>query len=189
LLHFVGQGDWSDQQVLAKVREMVLPDIKRHGPIEAWIFDDTDFPKKGAAFGRGCTAILRPVGQVRQLSGRRNPFARKSSCQLAVGLFSMELSMQKTGGTDVREGFDFLGYRVMQAKALRTGRWVGKLFIPKGKLSDLRHKIKVKVKGIPTGCSLAEVISKLDPVIVGWRNYAIRAYREFSHLDRWIWQR
>jgi hypothetical protein len=30
LLHFVGQGDWSDQQVLAKVREMVLPEIERH---------------------------------------------------------------------------------------------------------------------------------------------------------------
>lgn len=47
LLHFVGQSDWSDQQVLAKVREMVLPDIERNGPIEAWIIDDTGFPKKG----------------------------------------------------------------------------------------------------------------------------------------------
>jgi RNA-directed DNA polymerase len=104
----------------------------------------------------------------------------------------MELSMEKTRVTDVREGFDFLGYRVVQAKALRTGHWVGKLFIPKGKLNDLRHKIKVMVKGIPTGCSLAEVISNLNPIIVGWRNYyryAIRAYREFNHLDYWIWQR
>ncbi|WP_024509954.1 transposase [Bradyrhizobium sp. ARR65] len=42
LLHFVGQGDCSDQQVLAQVREMVLPDIEGHGPIEAWIIDDTD---------------------------------------------------------------------------------------------------------------------------------------------------
>ena len=47
LLHFVGQGDWSDQQVLAKVRELVLPGIERHGAIEAWIIDDTGFPKKG----------------------------------------------------------------------------------------------------------------------------------------------
>ena len=29
LLHFVGQGDWSDQQVLAKVRELVLPGTPR----------------------------------------------------------------------------------------------------------------------------------------------------------------
>ena len=89
LLHFVGQGDWSDQQVLAKVREMVLPEIERHGPIEAWIIDDTAFPKKGRHSVGGCTAILRPVGQARQLSGRRDPFACKSSCELAGGLSSV----------------------------------------------------------------------------------------------------
>ena len=32
LLHFVGQGPWSDKNVLAKIREMVLPEIERHGP-------------------------------------------------------------------------------------------------------------------------------------------------------------
>jgi SRSO17 transposase len=47
LLHFVGEGRWSDEKVLAKVREMVLPQIERHGPIQAWIIDDTGFPKKG----------------------------------------------------------------------------------------------------------------------------------------------
>ena len=44
LLHFVGQGGWSDERVLAKVREMVLPTIERHGAISAWIIDDTGFP-------------------------------------------------------------------------------------------------------------------------------------------------
>jgi len=29
LLHFVGEGRWSDEKVLAKVREMVLPAILR----------------------------------------------------------------------------------------------------------------------------------------------------------------
>ena len=47
LLHFVGQSEWSDEKVLAKVREMVLPAIERHGGIEAWIIDDTSFPKQG----------------------------------------------------------------------------------------------------------------------------------------------
>jgi SRSO17 transposase len=47
LLHFVGQSPWSDQQVLANVREMVLPAIERHGPVVAWIVDDTGYPKKG----------------------------------------------------------------------------------------------------------------------------------------------
>ena len=47
LLHFVGNAPWSDAAMLDKVRELVLPVIERSGPIEAWIIDDTGFPKKG----------------------------------------------------------------------------------------------------------------------------------------------
>ena len=47
LLHFVGNAPWSDAAMLAKVSELVLPAITRSGPIEAWIIDDTGFPKKG----------------------------------------------------------------------------------------------------------------------------------------------
>jgi SRSO17 transposase len=46
-LHFVGVATWSDERVLAKVREMVLPAMTKDGPIEAWIIDDTSFPKRG----------------------------------------------------------------------------------------------------------------------------------------------
>src|ERR1700682_4501882 len=60
LLHFVGQSAWSDADVLAKVGEMVLPKIERHGAIEAWIIDDTGFPKKGE----------HSVGVARQYCGR-----------------------------------------------------------------------------------------------------------------------
>jgi SRSO17 transposase len=60
LLHFVGQGQWSDEKLLAKVRELVLPGIERHGAIRAWIFDDTSFPKQGR----------HSVGVARQYSGQ-----------------------------------------------------------------------------------------------------------------------
>src|SRR6202790_4285651 len=40
LLHFVASAPWSDEPVLAKVREMVVPAIERHGPIKAWITED-----------------------------------------------------------------------------------------------------------------------------------------------------
>jgi len=43
LLHFISQGGWSDEKVLGKVREMVVPDMERHGAIEGWIIDDTGF--------------------------------------------------------------------------------------------------------------------------------------------------
>src|SRR3974390_68060 len=48
LLHFVANASWSDRAVLAKLRELILPVIEQHGPIQAWIVDDTSFPKCGS---------------------------------------------------------------------------------------------------------------------------------------------
>src|SRR6201997_3469793 len=47
LLHFVGEGDWSDARVLTKVRELVVPTIASREPVKAWIIDDTSYLKQG----------------------------------------------------------------------------------------------------------------------------------------------
>src|SRR6266478_4491976 len=73
LLHFVGEGGWSDDDVLGKVREMVLPQIERPGPIEAFIIDDTSFPKKGR----------HSVGVSHQYCGQ---LGKQANCQVAVTL-------------------------------------------------------------------------------------------------------
>ena len=73
LLHFVANAAWSDTQMLAKVREVVLPKIERHGPIEAWIIDDTSFPKKGS----------HSVGVHHQYCGQ---LGKQANCQVVVTL-------------------------------------------------------------------------------------------------------
>jgi SRSO17 transposase len=73
LLHFVGLATWSDEDVLAKVREMVLPAIEQNGPIEAWIIDDTAFPKQGK----------HSVGVHHQYCGQ---LGKQANCQVAVSL-------------------------------------------------------------------------------------------------------
>jgi SRSO17 transposase len=73
LLNFVGESPWSDQTLLAKVRELVLPAIEAEGKIEAWIVDDTGFVKKG----------VHSVGVARQYCGR---LGKTDNCQVAVSL-------------------------------------------------------------------------------------------------------
>jgi SRSO17 transposase len=53
LLHFIGIASWSDEKVLGKVREMVLPAIEQQGPIEAWIIDDTPFRARSGPWRPG----------------------------------------------------------------------------------------------------------------------------------------
>src|SRR5271169_325410 len=73
LLHFVGQSAWSDESLLAKVRELVVPAMETQGRIEAWIVDDTGFVKKG----------VHSVGVARQYCGR---LGKTDNCQVAVTL-------------------------------------------------------------------------------------------------------
>jgi SRSO17 transposase len=73
MLHFVSNSPWSDEPVLAKVREMVVPQIERHGPIQAWIIDDTSFPKQGK----------HSVGVEHQYCGE---LGKQANCQVAVTL-------------------------------------------------------------------------------------------------------
>jgi SRSO17 transposase len=73
LLHFVANAPWSDERVLAKVREMVVPAIERHGPIEAWIIDDTSYPKQGS----------HSVGVHHQYCGQ---LGKQANCQVVVTL-------------------------------------------------------------------------------------------------------
>ena len=73
LLHFVANAPWSDEQMLAKVRELVLPSIVRRGPIEVWIVDDTSFPKQGS----------HSVGVHHQYCGQ---LGKQANCQVVVTL-------------------------------------------------------------------------------------------------------
>jgi SRSO17 transposase len=69
----LADAPWEDEAVLQAVREYALAAMAKHGPIEAWIVDDTGMPKKGQ----------HSVGVARQYCGQ---LGKQDNCQVAVTL-------------------------------------------------------------------------------------------------------
>ena len=73
LHHLVSTAGWSDEVLLGRVRQYVLPAMTKKGPVVAWIVDDTGLPKKGR----------HSVGVTRQYRGQTG---KQDNCQVAVSL-------------------------------------------------------------------------------------------------------
>jgi SRSO17 transposase len=73
LHHLVADAPWSDEAVLDRVLDEVLPAMLGRGPVAAWVVDDTGFPKKGR----------HSVGVTRQYCGQ---VGKQENCRVAVSL-------------------------------------------------------------------------------------------------------
>lgn len=73
LHHFVAQSPWKDAELLRQVRDYVLPQLQKQGPVTAWIVDETGWAKQGT----------HSVGVAQQYCGR---LKRKANCQVSVSL-------------------------------------------------------------------------------------------------------
>jgi SRSO17 transposase len=73
LHHLVADAPWSDEAVLNRCLDFVLPAMLRQGPVVAWVIDDTGFPKKGG----------ESVGVARQYCGQTG---KQDNCRVAVSL-------------------------------------------------------------------------------------------------------
>jgi SRSO17 transposase len=72
LHHFVAQAEWSDEEVLRRVAQWVVPRMQLDSGAY-WIIDDTGYPKKGK----------HSVGVARQYCGQ---LGKQDNCQVAVSI-------------------------------------------------------------------------------------------------------
>jgi SRSO17 transposase len=73
LHHVVADAPWSDEVVLDRCLDFVIPEMLRRDPVVAWVVDDTGLPKKGR----------ESVGVARQYCGQ---VGKQDNCRVAVSL-------------------------------------------------------------------------------------------------------
>jgi SRSO17 transposase len=170
LLHFVGIAPWSDAEVLAKVRELVLPAIEKPGPIEAWIIDDTAFPKQGS----------HSVGVHHQYCGQ---LGKQANCQVAVSLsianhsaslpVAYRLYLPKDWAQDGarrdKAGVPLdIGFRTKPELALEQIRWACEAGLPRGvALMDVAYGNDSRLRAGMTALQLTYVAG-VQPNTLMW---------------------
>ena len=148
------------REVLAKVRELVLPEMERHGPIEAWIIDDTGFPKKGQ----------HSVGVARQYCGE---LGKQDNCQVAVTLsianhdtslpVAYRLYLPKEWASDRKRRRkvgvpDEISFKTKPEIALAQIRWACEAGLPRGAvLMDAGYGVHTDLRTSITGLGLSYV--------------------------------
>jgi SRSO17 transposase len=169
LLHFISQGGWSDAKILGKVREMAVPEMERHGPIEVWIIDDTGFPKQGK----------HSVGVARQYCGR---LGKQDNCQVAVTLslanhhaslpVAYRLYLPKEWADDEercrKAGVpDDVGFNTKPEIALEQVRWACQSGLPRGVvLMDAGYGANTELRSSITALGLTYVAGILPNTTV-----------------------
>jgi RNA-directed DNA polymerase len=117
-----------------------------------------------------------------------------------LGTLGVELQAEKTRIVHIREGFEFLGYKIkrgtrslrLPGSKIRSGVRRGDMYAyPRQKsidhFKDQIRQLTRRKAPVPTEV----LIRQINPVIRGWGNYYCRAHvrKLFNRLDRWIIQR
>ena len=110
------------------------------------------------------------------------------------------LNKEKTKIVNVRQGFEFLGYKIKRgsrplrfpAHKIKSGTKHGALYAyPKQKsITHFRDQVRNHTQR-KSPRSMQEIVEAINPIIRGWGNYYCKSHvrKLFAMLDRWIVRR
>jgi len=107
----------------------------------------------------------------------------------------LELNEQKTKIVDTtqgNDGFEFLGFYIRQKYSAKRKRYYSQQWPSNKSMKTLRAKIRDIIGGrTKLTMSFAEVVKKLNPIIIGWMNYFRfgNSAKKFVHMDMYVHER
>jgi SRSO17 transposase len=139
LHHVVADAPWSDEAVLDRCLDFVIPAMLRRDPVVAWVIDDTGFPKKG----RESVGVARPYcGQV----------GKQDNCRVAV---SLSVTTEKASMPVAYRLYLPQSWIEDRKRRKKTGvpDWIQFQTKPEIALDQIR---RARERGIPQGVVLAD---------------------------------
>ncbi len=112
----------------------------------------------------------------------------------------VKLNREKTRIVHVRDGFEFLGYKIkrgvrplkLSPERIRSGARPGRLYaIPRQKsVENFKDKIRKRTQR-KAPVSTQELIAQINPLLRGWGLHYCKSHvrRLFNQLDRWVVRR
>lgn len=152
-------------------------------------------PHPGA--NRGTIAKKKALGVVRYaddfvLIHRNKEILDLCICEARKWLAKVGLviSEEKSAIRDGREGFQFLGFQIIQVRKPRVGKYKVKIHPSRKSQGKLLAKVK-DILGQNKSANNYDLIMKLRPVIIGWANYFkySECKKDFSTLTHKIFQK
>jgi SRSO17 transposase len=139
LHHVVADAPWSDEAVLDRCLDFVIPAMLRRDPVVAWVVDDTGFPKKGR----------ESVGVTRQYCGQ---VGKQDNCRVAV---SLSVTTEKASMPVAYRLYLPQSWIEDRKRRKKTGvpDWIEFQTKPKIALDQIR---RARERGIPQGVVLAD---------------------------------
>jgi len=123
-------------------------------------------------------------GDRHHVEGLREDIAR------VLAPLGLRLSAAKTQVVHMREGFDFLGFRIQWKRKRGTNKWHVYTFIADRPVRSVKAKIRALTRRTSQQ-DLRAVLIRINQITRGWTNYFKHAVakRTFSHLQHYTWWR